>query len=162
MVNAKEDNTRSEVIQSVTLFPRGKSKKFEDIHGYFCDLLWVQDGDDKNRYAQLIYNGMKSQTFVIYDTSRKEIYYQHEDGAEPLANVFALYRVDDITFKDGGAVVYELAGKEDDVIKIKFVAEADNHVTVNGSYEYNIVRGIASNFTFSRSTGQDVQATPGA
>ena len=162
MVNAKEDNTRSEVIQSVTLFPRGKSKKFEDIHGYFCDLLWVQDGDDKNRYAQLIYNGMKSQTFVIFDTSRKEIYYQHEDGAEPLANVFALYRVDDITFKDGGAVVYELAGKEDDVIKIKFVAEADNHVTVNGSYEYNIVRGIASNFTFSRSTGQDVQATPGA
>lgn len=162
LVTAKQDSTQSEVIQSVTLYPRGRSKRFDDIHGYFCDLLWIDANGEKNRYAQLIYNGTKAQTFVIYDTKRKSVYYQQEDGAESLANVFALYRVDDITFKDGGAVIYELAGKNDDVIKIKFVAEADNNVTVNGSYEYNTVRKIASNFSFSRSTGEDTQATPEA
>lgn len=160
LVTTRQDSTQSEVIQSVTLFPRGKSKRFDDIQGYFCDLLWVDADGEKNRYAQIIYNGTKAQTFVIYDTERKSVYYQQEDGAEPLASVFALYRVDDITFKEGGAVIYELAEKNDDVIKIKFVAEADNNVTVNGSYEYNITRKIASNFSFSRSTGEDTQATP--
>ena len=57
-------------------------------------------------------------------------------------------------------MIYELAGKKEDTIKIKFVAEADNNVTVNGSYEYNTVRKIASNFSFSRSAGDNAQATP--
>ena len=160
LVTTKQDSTQSEVIQSVTLFPRGRSKRFDDIHGYFCDLLWVDAEGEKNRYAQLVYNGTKAQTFVIYDTTRRSVYYQQEDGTKSLASVFALYREDDITFNDGGAVIYELAGKKEDTIKIKFVAEADNNVTVNGSYEYNTVRKIASNFSFSRSAGDNAQATP--
>ena len=49
--------------------------------------------------------------FTICRLTRRSVYYQQEDGTKSLASVFALYREDDITFNDGGAVIYELATK---------------------------------------------------
>lgn len=159
LVSTKQDKTQSEVIQSITLFPRGASKKFEDIQGYYCDLLWVSSADEENRYAQLIYNGTKSQTFVLYDTKKKNVYYQHEDGTKNLAAVFKQYQEDGITFKEDGAVIYDLAEKKGDVLNINFAAEADNNVTVRGSYEYNVVKRTASNLSFSRAVENDTEET---
>lgn len=150
LVSAKPDNTGSEVIQSVVLFPRGDSKKFEDVTGYYCDLKWIDSEKEKNRYAQLIYNGTKSQTFIVYDTKRKTVYYRHEDGADMLAGVFKQYRETEITFNDTDAVIYELADKKEDVLTISFVASADDDVTVKGSYAYDILKKQASNFTYTR------------
>jgi len=150
LVSAKPDATGSEVIQSVNLFPRGDAKKFEDIQGYYCDLKWIASEKEKNRYAQLIYNGTKSQTFIIYDTKTKTVYYRHEDGADMLGDVFKQYRENEITFNDTDAIIYELTDKKEDVLTIGFVAGADGDITVKGSYTYDILKKKASNFTYTR------------
>ena len=153
LVSSKPDSTGSEVIQSVVLFPRENAKKFEDIQGYYCDLKWLSSEKEKNRYAQLIYNGTKSQTFIIYDTKRKTVYYRHEDGADMLGDVFKQYKETEITFNDTDAVIYELTGKKDDVLTIGFVASADGDITVKGSYTYDVLKKRTSNLAFSRPEG---------
>lgn len=150
LVSAKPDSTGSEVIQSVVLFPRGDSKKFEDIEGYYCDLKWISSEKEKDRYAQLIYNGTKAQTFIVYDTKRETVYYRHEDGADMLGDVFKQYRETEITFNNTDAVIYELTDKKEDVLTISFVASADEDITVKGSYDYDILKKKASNLAFSR------------
>lgn len=161
LVSTKQDSTGSKAIQSVTLYPRDASKKFKDIKGYYCDLLWVPDKeeDEEERYAQLIYNGTKSQTFVIYDTKQKTMYYQHEDGTEQLAAVFKQYKEEDISFEENDAVIYSLAEKNGDMLKINFAAEADNAVTVKGSYCYDVVKRQVSNLTFNRTVAEDTDET---
>lgn len=158
LVTTKKDSTQSEEIQSVILFPRKQSKKFEDIKGYYCDVLWVTDSSDskKQRYAQVIYNGTKSQTFTLYDLQLKNVAYAHEDGTQCLSDIFKQYNENEITFKEKGAVIYSLAEKNGNVLTINFAADADGGITVKGSYDYDILKKIATNLSFSRSeTEQD-------
>ena len=152
LVTTKKDSTQSEEIQSVILFPRKQSKKFEDIKGYYCDVLWVTDTNDskKQRYAQVIYNGTKAQTFTLYDLQQKNVTYQHEDGTQCLSDVFKQYKEDNITFKENGAVIYSLAEKNKDTLTISFAADADGGITVKGSYNYDLLKKTTSNLTFSR------------
>ncbi len=152
LVSTKKDDTQNEAIQSVTLFPRTNAKKFKGIHGYYCDLLWVPDRGDgqEERYAQLIYNGTKSQTFILYDTVNRIVYYKHEDGSEQLASIFQQYQQDDITFQDNGSVTYSLLEKNGDVLTIQFAADAENGIVVQGSFAYDVKKKSVSNFTYSR------------
>lgn len=154
LLTAKLDSTQSESIQSVTLNPRGMPKKFDDVQGYFCDLKWLED-EEKERYAHLIYNGTKSQTFILYDTQTKNVYYRHEDGTEQLRKIFEQYRESDVTFEEGGAVIYDLTQKNADVLTINFAAEADGGVTIKGSYQYNVVKREASNLSFTRAVAEE-------
>lgn len=151
LVTTKKDSTQSEAIQSIILFPRKQSKKLESMKGYYCDLLWVSDSEStKQRYAQVIYNGTRSQTFTLYDLQRKTIAYRHEDGTQCLSDIFKQYKENDITFEEQGAVIYSLAEKNGDVLTISFAAEADKGITIKGSYDYDILKKTASNLTFSR------------
>lgn len=151
LVTTKKDSTSSEDIQSVILSPRRATKKYQDIHGYYCDLKWITESDkSEERYAMLIYNGTKTQTFILYDTKTRTEYYRHEDGTKQLEKLFASYNEKDITFKNHGAVIYSLAEKKEDTLTIEFVAEADN-ATIKGSYEYNVKTNKATNLNFSQS-----------
>jgi hypothetical protein len=78
------------------------------------------------------------------------VYYRHEDGATELAAVFQQYQESEVTFEEGGAVIYDLAEKKDDILTINFAANADNNITVKGSYEYDVAKKTASNLSFSR------------
>ena len=154
LLTAKLDGTQSESIQSITLNPRGMPKKFDDVQGYYCDLKWLED-EEKERYAHLIYNGTKSQTFILYDTQTKNVYYRHEDGTEQLRKIFEQYRESDVTFEEGGAVIYDLKEKNAHILTINFVAEADGGVTIKGSYQYNVVKREASNLSFTRAVTEE-------
>ena len=161
LVSTRQDSTGSEAVRSVTIVPGSGSKRFDDIEGYYCDLLWVADekGKQDKDYAQLIYNGKRAQTFVIYDIARKSVYYKHEDGTKQLADVFKQYG-EDITFEENGTVIYSLVVKEGDILRISFAANADKGITVNGSYEYDVVKRIASNLSFNRSDDGTASAAP--
>ena len=161
LVTTKRDDTGSEAIQSVIASPGDRPKKFDGIEGYYCDLLWLTDekGEKTDSYAQLIYNGKKAQTFVVFDTDRKSVYYKHEDGAEQLADVFNQYG-EKITFQEQGTVVYSLMSKENDVLRIGFAANADNGITVKGNYDYNVVKRTASNLSFNRSGDGEASPSP--
>ena len=151
MVSTKRDSTSSEEIQSVTLSPRGSQVQFTDVKGYYCDLLWVPAmGENANRYAQLIYNGTKSRTFVVYDTQRKTEYYGQEDGTENLGELFRQFGENDIAFSENSAAIYSLKEKNNDTLKIEFSAEAEGGVTVKGSYEYNVLEKKSANLSFTR------------
>lgn len=151
MVSTKRDSTSSEEIQSVTLSPRSSQVQFTDVKGYYCDLLWVPAmGEDANRYAQLIYNGTKSRTFVVYDTQRKTVYYSQEDGTENLGKLFQQFKENDISFSENSAAIYSLKEKNNDTLKIEFSAEAEGGVTVKGSYEYNVLEKKSANLSFTR------------
>lgn len=151
LVTTRVDALQSEVLQSITISPRGMPKKYSDVEGYYCDIKWL--GEDE-RYAQLVYNGTRSQTFVLYDTKTKNVCYRHEDGTETLRAIFEQYRESDITFEEGGAVIYELEEKNDNVLKINFAVEADNDLTLKGSYHYNIVKKEASDLSYSRASSE--------
>ncbi len=161
LVTTKTDNTGSEAIQSVILSPRNGERKYENIKGYFCDLNWAPqigaDASEENRYAYLLYNGVASRTFVIYDTKEKNVYYQHEDGTENLGKLFVQFNENEITFTEGRAVLYGLSEKTKDTLKIDFVATADRSITVKGSYEYDVVGKTSSNLTFSQSTDTETE-----
>ena len=161
LVSTRQDSTGSEAIRSVTIVPGSGSKRFDDIEGYYCDLLWVADekGKQEKDYAQLIYNGKRAQTFVIYDIAKKSVYYKHEDGTKQLADVFKQYG-EDITFQENGTVIYSLVVKEGDILRISFAANADKGITVNGSYEYDVVKRTASNLSFNRSGDGAASAAP--
>ena len=152
MVSTKRDSTSSEEIQSVTLSPRGSQVQFTDVKGYYCDLLWVPAmGENAKRYAQLIYNGTKSRTFVVYDTQRKTVYYSQEDGTENLGKLFRQFKENDISFSENSAAIYTLKEKNNDTLKIEFSAEAEGGVKVRGSYEYNVLKKKSANLSFTRS-----------
>ena len=107
----------------------------------------------------LIYNGTKAQTFTVYDTKTRTQYYQQEDGTTQLAKVFKQYKEDDITFEDGAVVVYNLKELKDDILTIGFAGQADNGITVKGSYQYDIKKKLTTNFTYSREADTDASAS---
>lgn len=161
LVSTRQDSTGSEEIDSVTIVPGSGSKRFDDVEGYYCDLLWVtnEKGEEEKNYAQLIYNGIRAQTFVVYDVVKKSVYYRHEDGTKQLADVFKQYG-EDITFEENGTVIYSLTAKEGDVLRINFAANADKGITVNGNYDYDVVKQTTSNLAFNRSGGETASPAP--
>ena len=157
----KKDSDGNEDIRSLILSPKKNQKKWDNIHGYYCDLKWItQENVLNNRYAMLIYNGTKAQTFTVYDTKTRTQYYQQEDGTTQLAKVFKQYKEDDITFEDGAVVVYNLKELKDDILTIGFAGQADNGITVKGSYQYDIKKKLTTNFTYSREADTDASASP--
>lgn len=163
LVSTKKDSTSSEAIQSVVLSPQNNEKKFEDIQGYYCDLFWVPTTDSETeRYAMMIYNGTRSQTFIVYDIKSKEVYYQHEDGSDVLKELFEQYNESQISFQEESTVIYNLSEKNEDILKISFAANADDGVTIKGSYEYNVKKKTSTNLTFSRVVEEDVSPSPTA
>jgi len=154
-VVTQKDSTGSEEIKNIVISPNGASNKISNIKGYYCELQWVQTTDDEeNRYAVLTYNGIKSQTFVVFDTKLKEIYYKQEDGNSALSSVFDRYNgnQNDITFNKDDLVVYTLQEKENDVLKIGFAANAKDNVVVKGSYKYDVEKKNQYDFNYSQTS----------
>ena len=154
-VVTQKDSTGSEEIKNIVISPNGPSKKISNIKGYYCELQWVQTTDDEeNRYAVLTYNGIKSQTFVVFDTKLKEIYYKQEDGNSALSSVFDRYNgnQNDIAFNKDDLVVYTLQEKENDVLKIGFAANAKDNVVVKGSYKYDVEKKNQYDFNYSQTS----------
>lgn len=154
-VVTQKDSTGSEEIKNIVISPNGASKKISNIKGYYCELQWVQTTDnEENRYAVLIYNGIKSQTFVVFDTKLKEIYYKQEDGNSALSSVFDRYNgnQNDIAFNKDDLVVYTLQEKENDVLKIGFAANAKDNVVVKGSYKYDVEKKNQYDFNYSQTS----------
>lgn len=154
-VVTQKDSTGSEEIKNIVISPNGASKKIINIKGYYCELQWVQTTDnEENRYAVLTYNGIKSQTFVVFDTKLKEIYYKQEDGNSALSSVFDRYNgnQNDIAFNKDDLVVYTLQEKENDVLKIGFAANAKDNVVVKGSYKYDVEKKNQYDFNYSQTS----------
>lgn len=154
-VVTQKDSTGSEEIKNIVISPNGASKKISNIKGYYCELQWVQTTDnEENRYAVLTYNGIKSQTFVVFDTKLKEIYYKQEDGNSALSSVFDRYNgnQNDIAFNKDDLVVYTLQEKENDVLKIGFAANARDNVVVKGSYKYDVEKKNQYDFNYSQTS----------
>lgn len=161
LVTTETDNTSSEAIRSIILSPRKSQKRLEDVKGYYCDLFWAPElsADAKKQYAVLLYNGVKSRTFVIYDVKERSVYYRQEDGAEELGKIFKQYGEEDITFTEGGVVLYNLSEKTGDTLKIDFYAMADGKITVKGSYEYSVKNKMAANLSFSQSVDEQTETS---
>lgn len=158
-VVTQKDSTGSEEIKNIVISPNGASKKISNIKGYYCELQWVQTTDnEENRYAVLTYNGIKSQTFVVFDTKLKEIYYKQEDGNSALSSVFDRYNgnQNDIAFNKDDLVVYTLQEKENDVLKIGFAANAKDNVVVKGSYKYDVEKKNQYDFNYSQTSAANV------
>lgn len=154
-VVTQKDSTGSEEIKNIVMSPNSASKKISNIKGYYCELQWVQTTDnEENRYAVLTYNGIKSQTFVVFDTKLKEIYYKQEDGNSALSSVFDRYNgnQNDIAFNKDDLVVYTLQEKENDVLKIGFAANAKDNVVVKGSYKYDVEKKNQYDFNYSQTS----------
>ena len=154
-VVTQKDSTGSEEIKNIVISPNGASKKISNIKGYYCELQWVQTTDnEENRYAVLTYNGIRSQTFVVFDTKLKEIYYKQEDGNSALSSVFDRYNgnQNDIAFNKDDLVVYALQEKENDVLKIGFAANAKDNVVVKGSYKYDVEKKNQYDFNYSQTS----------
>ena len=154
-VVTQKDSTGSEEIKNIVISPNGASKKISNIKGYYCELQWVQTTDnEENRYAVLTYNGIRSQTFVVFDTKLKEIYYKQEDGNSALSSVFDRYNgnQNDIAFNKDDLVVYTLQEKENDVLKIGFAANAMDNVVVKGSYKYDVEKKNQYDFNYSQTS----------
>ena len=154
-VVTQRDSTGSEEIKNIVISPNGASKKISNIKGYYCELQWVQTTDnEENRYAVLTYNGIKSQTFVVFDTKLKEIYYKQEDGNSALSSGFDRYNgnQNDIAFNKDDLVVYTLQEKENDVLKIGFAANAKDNVVVKGSYKYDVEKKNQYDFNYSQTS----------
>ena len=154
-VVTQKDSTGSEEIKNIVMSPNGASKKISNIKGYYCELQWVQTTDnEENRYAVLTYNGIRSQTFVVFDTKLKEIYYKQEDGNSALSSVFDRYNgnQNDIAFNNDDLVVYTLQEKENDVLKIGFAANAKDNVVVKGSYKYDVEKKNQYDFNYSQTS----------
>lgn len=154
-VVTQKDSTGSEEIKNIVMSPNSASKKISNIKGYYCELQWVQTTDnEENRYAVLTYNGIRSQTFVVFDTKLKEIYYKQEDGNSALSSVFDRYNgnQNDIAFNNDDLVVYTLQEKENDVLKIGFAANAKDNVVVKGSYKYDVEKKNQYDFNYSQTS----------
>ena len=154
-VVTQKDSTGSEEIKNIVISPNSASKKISNIKGYYCELQWVQTTDnEENRYAVLTYNGIRSQTFVVFDTKLKEIYYKQEDGNSALSSVFDRYNgnQNDIAFNNDDLVVYTLQEKENDVLKIGFAANAKDNVVVKGSYKYDVEKKNQYDFNYSQTS----------
>lgn len=154
-VETRSDTTGSSEIQSVAIGSGQQPKKMNKVEGYYCDLQWAvcEDGTD-DRYAVLTYNGTKAQTFIVYDVKQQKEYYRQEDGNDILAKAFKQYNGADISFAEGGVAVYSLQSKKEDTLTISFAADADNGVTVRGTYQYHIKNKGITDLSFSQAMDQ--------
>lgn len=164
LVETKSDTTGSPAIQAIRIGSAGKQKQMDKIAGYFCALEWaVEEDATTGRYAVLTYNGTKAQTFVVYDVEQQAVYYAQEDGNEILAQAFEQYNGNRISFAEGGVVLYSLQSHNKDILTISFAANADDGITVRGSYRYHMEDGRISDLSFSQNTKQEAAtATPEA
>ena len=127
-------------------------KKMNEVKGYFCELKWVPQSDaSSGRYAVLIYNGTKAQTFVLYDVDKATELYRQEDGNDILSSIFAKYNDTQIQFKSGAIAVYKLAEQNGSRLTIDFAAEAEDGVDVSGSYVYDMDSEQISNLQYNQS-----------
>lgn len=155
-VATKSDTTGSPEIQAIHIGSAGKQKQMDKIDGYFCALEWaVEEDATTGRYAVLTYNGVRAQTFVVYDVEKQTVYYTQDDGNEILAAAFQQYNGNKISFAEGGVVVYSLQSHNKDILTVSFAANADGGVTVRGSYQYHMDTGGITNLSFSQDTAQE-------
>jgi predicted HAD superfamily phosphohydrolase YqeG len=160
-VDTETDSGGDPVIQTIQINPLGLdhrtgTKTITEIEGYYCDLMWAQTDGESNRYAELIYNGTKGRTFVLFDVENTKIYYRQEDGNQVLQKLFQKYGDDEIEFDDNGAVVYslmEISGE--DSLKINFAASAKKDITLRGTYLYSISKQKADSLQYTRSVSSD-------
>ncbi len=151
-VDTQTDSTGSSVIKDVIYEPEGLARQADRPTGYYCDIQWAATASGtSDQYAILTYNGSKSQTFVVYDTKSRETLYQQEDGSQVLGDTFRQYNGKEISFDEGGVVVYSLMEMaDDDTLSVSFAAEADGGLTVKGSYQYVISTGRTKNLEYSQ------------
>lgn len=159
-VEAVADDTGGQVIQEVSLNPRGverasDTKKWKNVDGYFRELQWAQTDGEEERFAVLSYNGESGGSFVLYDMDSRKACYQQEDGNRVLQEIFEKYNGKDITFDKDDAVVYrlmEISG--DDTLKVTFAADTREGVTVQGTFLYKLSTKELSGLQFSQNIGE--------
>ena len=149
-VQTTTDTTGSPEIGQIMMSQN--KKKMNAVKGYFCELKWVPQSDaSSGRYAVLIYNGTKAQTFVLYDVDKATELYRQEDGNDILSSIFAKYNDTQIQFKSGAIAVYKLAEQNGSRLTIDFAAEAEDGVDVSGSYVYDMDSEQISNLQYNQS-----------
>jgi len=149
-VQTTTDTTGSPEIGQIMMSQN--KKKMNEVKGYFCELKWVPQSDaSSGRYAVLIYNGTKAQTFVLYDVDKATELYRQEDGNDILSSIFAKYNDTQIQFKSGAIAVYKLAEQNGSRLTIDFAAEAEDGVDVSGSYVYDMDSEQISNLQYNQS-----------
>ena len=149
-VQTTTDTTGSPEIGQIMMSQN--KKKMNEVKGYFCELKWVPQSDaSTGRYAVLIYNGTKAQTFVLYDVDKATELYRQEDGNDILSSIFAKYNDTQIQFKSGAIAVYKLAEQTGSRLTIDFAAEAEDGVDVSGSYVYDMDSEQISNLQYNQS-----------
>ena len=149
-VQTTTDTTGSPEIGQIMMSQN--KKKMNEVKGYFCELKWVPQSDaSTGRYAVLIYNGTKAQTFVLYDVDKATELYRQEDGNDILSSIFAKYNDTQIQFKSGAIAVYKLAEQNGSRLTIDFAAEAEAGVDVSGSYVYDMDSEQISNLQYNQS-----------
>ena len=149
-VQTTTDTTGSPEIGQIMMSQN--KKKLNEVKGYFCELKWVPQSDaSTGRYAVLIYNGTKAQTFVLYDVDKATELYRQEDGNDILSSIFAKYNDTQIQFKSGAIAVYKLAEQNGSRLTIDFAAEAEDGVDVSGSYVYDMDSEQISNLQYNQS-----------
>ena len=149
-VQTTTDTTGSPEIGQIMMSQN--KKKMNEVKGYFCELKWVPQSDaSTGRYAVLIYNGTKAQTFVLYDVDKATELYRQEDGNDILSSIFAKYNDTQIQFKSGAIAVYKLAEQNGSRLTIDFAAEAEDGVDVSGSYVYDMDSEQISNLQHNQS-----------
>ena len=149
-VQTTTDTTGSPEIGQIMVSQN--KKKMNEVKGYFCELKWVPQSDaSSGRYAVLIYNGTKAQTFVLYDVDKATELYRQEDGNDILSSIFAKYNDTQIQFKSGVIAVYKLAEQNGSRLTIDFAAEAEDGVDVSGSYVYDMDSEQISNLQYNQS-----------
>ena len=161
-VQTTTDTTGSPEIGQIMMSQN--KKKMNEVKGYFCELKWVPQSDaSSGRYAVLIYNGTKAQTFVLYDVDKATELYRQEDGNDILSSIFAKYNDTQIQFKSGAIAVYKLAEQNGSRLTIDFAAEAEDGVDVSGSYVYDMDSEQISNLQYNQSNDdtQTKNSSPG-
>ena len=149
-VQTTTDTTGSPEIGQIMMSQN--KKKMNEVKGYFCELKWVPQSDaSSGRYAVLIYNGTKAQTFVLYDVDKATELYRQEDGNDILSSIFAKYNDTQIQFKSGAIAVYKLAEQNGSRLTIDFATEAEDGVDVSGSYVYDMDSEQISNLQYNQS-----------
>lgn len=151
-VQTQKDSTGNEIIKQITLTSGAFPKKMPLKEGYYCDIQWVTQ--DSNKYAIIIYNGLWSRTFAIYDLDRQIEYYAHEDGNKSITSIFESYNATGIEFYKDSPVIYKLMDKDGDNLKIGFAISAKDNTSINGEYVYNTISKNITGFNFSQNSSQ--------
>lgn len=128
-------------IENVTINPQGMDRltgtqEFTKIKGNFRAIDWVEQ-DDSEQYAILTYYDKDGESFVIFDVKNRKIYYQQESGNQTLQKLFESYGDEEVTFAEGGMVVYQLVDlQKDGTLRIRFAADVQDGSSITGSFVY--------------------------